>query len=431
MAKEHGKATIVLLLGTSSAGKGAIIKELMKQDALKESAEQMNWHEDGLDLVQRRRPLQNIHNEILASNPKGNSLVNELANAYGDINIRASIFSGKVTDDFLKELNKEASDVASVRMKQMEGLIELFHKQFMDAKASYTGVVMEELFKIAVENSKKGIPTILDLVPIEDYDVVAEFNKYMSNHNFSCPAIVAVAHCEVKDIVAHMDKRNAKGDPDEKRDGFFPLTQYGQMYRAVSKNDISKRQLGTVTTKDILDAAKKYGADRVDTSTVVLLENNKDAQGLVKKLGIIEGTPMEEDVAVTTDVPYDALFQTESEGGKSGNEATVEIAKQLNILATRKSQVPNSPSPTAELINQSLKERAAEKTLSSTSKMSKELNIDLSQIQYNSTITTDQSIKNKQEESKQSIPNIDLNKSQEQEPQKENTGNTSHFKNKV
>lgn len=49
MPKEHGKATIVLLLGTSSAGKGTIIKELKTQDAQKPTATQKNWHEDGLD----------------------------------------------------------------------------------------------------------------------------------------------------------------------------------------------------------------------------------------------------------------------------------------------------------------------------------------------------------------------------------------------
>jgi len=276
--KEYGKGSIVLLIGTSSAGKGTIIKELKRQDELKPESERLNWQEDGLDLEYRR---------------------------YNSGN-----------------------------------------------RPSFPKKIMENIYSNAINNSRNGLPTILDLVPLEicdNYDVVREFNKYCQSQNFSCPSIIALAHCDISTMVEHMDKRNASGDPLEKRDGFFPLKQYANTYYIT--NDDKSKTIGYITMGDVLNAANKYGDD--NRGNVVLLENSKDAQEFIEKIGMAQDSPLDKPVKVTTDINYDVLYQTDPKNNTTlGSQATLQIAENITKLSTINSLMPQEPHPVAELIRQ-------------------------------------------------------------------------------
>lgn len=351
MTKEHGAATIVLLIGTSSAGKGTIIKEMKKQDGLKPGEDQLEWQEDGLDIECSKHPsLYKLHKGIIEKDSDSQEMFDALEKDLGEMRVLETIDMG------ISELEKHKSTYSPEAIEKFKMLIEKHHEPFQKAREETTPIskIMENVFARAVENSKAGKPSVLDVVPLNGYDVVGEFNKYMDDHDFSCPSIIAVAHCEVPQIVKHMDKRNRVGV--EVRDGFFPIGQYGQMYRAAEDGD---RVVGQLTTQDVLDAANKYGANR---GKVILLENDTDAQGLVKKLGISpEEHKSTDPIDITTDVPYDYLGQTDPRGveekaveekdvRQSGSAATTEIAKHLNGFATRHSVVPESAHPLADIV---------------------------------------------------------------------------------
>ena len=337
--KERGKATIVLLFGTSSAGKGTIIKELKKQDEAKDPKDRLDWQEDGLDLECRRHPnLGDVHLSIVDQDPDFIDL--KTKQNLEPINILLPIHNNK--------LPEESEIYSADKLTKIQGLIEKYCEPFQEAakNSPSNSQIMENIFARAMENSRNGLPSVLDVVPLGKYDVVAEFNKYMADHNFSCPSVIAVAHCDINKIVKHMDSRNATGVQEERRDGFFPLNQYGEMYEVAQEGD---RVIGQLTTQDILDAAQKYGDAK---GGAILFENSKDAQGLIKTLGIKEGNaPNDEKIKVTTKVPYDAVYQTDPESENSANpQAITEIAKRINSLATRESELPLETHPVAKTL---------------------------------------------------------------------------------
>ena len=214
MGKEHGRATIALIIGTSSSGKSTIIKAMKQQDeeaarnarAKGENYQSINWQEDGLDIASKRFPsLLEMHKQIIRENVDSKKKFEVLTEALGaDIRVLEMIWLG--TEEKLKEYVKSHSlDVKS----KLEDLIQQHRKAFEDASKVVPSrqEIVEDIFARSVNNSKEGKPTVLDMIPLGDYDVIGEFNKYMARQKFSCPLVVIVAYCDVPQIVEHMDRR--------------------------------------------------------------------------------------------------------------------------------------------------------------------------------------------------------------------------------
>ncbi len=328
---DHTPAPIVLLFGTSSAGKGTIIEELKNQNSHKSENERLDWQEDGSDLA-----LKKHINKIIDGNQQSKKIFNSLSDKkFSEMEILEPIFKGK-----LKVGNSELSLLEEVSEANMDAFISKLSesKQSLYTKENIGNLQklatthqsvfaenepiarLQEVFGRAVNNSQKGVPTILDFIPLGGYDTVQKFRDYMEERKLYCPLIVAVAHCDVSKVIEHMAARNASAQPGEERSDFSPFKQYGRMYRA-AKDD--ETVIGELTPEEIFNAAAKFGG------------SVEDAKTLLSNLGIAEDVDPKKPVKITTNLPHDLLLQTdprnaEIESGVGAPKAIKESAQLIN-----------------------------------------------------------------------------------------------------
>ncbi|MFM8186443.1 MAG: hypothetical protein ACKN9I_05905 [Alphaproteobacteria bacterium] len=294
-------APIVLLFGTSSAGKTRIINNVMILDESLPETERARWEVNGSDL---EAPRQWKALDPARDHENFKSL---LKNGFEREEIDNAILSGA--------LPSGASDkYAAEDISKLQGLIGEYHELYKNTVANMSNEkVLEAVFARALEQSREGIPSILDVVPLKNgYDVVKAFNEYMEKNGSQSPTTVAVAYCGINELVDHMEKRNKTGDPEEIRNNFVPIQQFGIVYRHAKEGD---NVIGEITIQDVINAANKYGENRGSGTS---LESHPDAQAVLKNLGIPEGFPEDHPIKITTKFPCNVVYQTDLR--KSGED---------------------------------------------------------------------------------------------------------------
>jgi hypothetical protein len=177
----------------------------------------------------------------------------------------------------------------------------------------------------AIENSKNGKPTILDMVPNSGGgDMVAAFEKRLVERNFTCPTRVALVHLSVADLTERMDQRNQKalaagGNPNDQRNGIFPFQQYAAIFGAIAEE--GSHGLGTLHSDDIHKAVEKFG-DKKDAAI-----RDREGKELLDRLGFAEGKTS---ITVGAKVKADVVFE------HSSASATTEIAEDIRGWAREK-----------------------------------------------------------------------------------------------
>lgn len=352
--RSEGKAAIVMILGLSSVGKSNVIR------TTQELAPDLNWVEDGWDFDIKRNPgIQERHEAIIASNPQSQKEFTDLVQKLDDgteydsklkvllpinegkLNIPTE--DGKITISLLdKSLDYEtlASSLphdTPYNREVIEGLqklAQLHHDEFKEAwkDAPTTVSRMESMFDRAMENSMQGRPTIFDtLPPSQKYDTVAEFKKYMEEHNFSGPTCIVLNYCDVGEMIKNMDKRNASGEKGEERADFRPIFYYGEQYRVAQEGD---KVIGHLTTDEIFEAVSKYGQNKGAVSRESLPED-KNAQDLLESLGAPKDMlRTSTTIPITTDIPYDYLALTRPKDEEKAKTAIVDVANHINSFAS-------------------------------------------------------------------------------------------------
>ncbi len=353
---DHTRAPIVLLFGTSSAGKGVIIEELKNQNSQKLENERLDWQEDGSDLALRKHI-----NKIIDGDEESKKIFNSLSDKkFSEMEILAPIFTGKLKVEnqelFLREEISEATIDAfidglseskkPIYTKENIGNLQKLATTHQSAFAENNPIArLQEAFGRAVENSQKGIPTILDCVPLGGYDTVQKLRDYMEEQSSPCPLIVAVAHCDVSKIVEHMNARNAGAQPGEERNDFSPLKQYGRMYRAAKDGET---QIGELTPEEIFNAATKFGG------------SSEDARALLRNLGIAEDADLVKPIKITTSLPHDLLLQTDPKNAKKERggapKAIRESAKLINEAVSNAITISKIAAETSDEEKSSAKE---------------------------------------------------------------------------
>lgn len=176
----------------------------------------------------------------------------------------------------------------------------------------------------AIENSKNGKPTILDMVPnSEGGDMVAAFEKRLVERNFTCPTRVALVHLSVADLTEIMDQRNQKalaagGNPNDQRNGIFPFQQYAAIFGASAEE--GSHGLGTLHSDDVHQAVEKFG--NKDGAV-----RDREGKELLDRLGFAEGKTS---ITVGAKVKADVVFE------HSSARATKQIAEDIRGWAREK-----------------------------------------------------------------------------------------------
>ena len=365
---EFSVGTVVLVLGTSSAGKGVIIKELKKQDKLKQKGERLEWQEDGLDAELRKHSLYDKHLGILKEeqdfkdlDPKldETQVLESVWNGGFKIGGQTTILLDAAKDECKNEIPPdEAHKYNPTNIEKLQNLATKHYDTFKAENAQRPPFtkMLENIFDRAIENSKKGLSSVIDSVAFVglEKDFATMFSEHMVRQNVSCPVIVALAHCDINKIVEHMDKRNADAVLGERRDGFYPFRHYGETYKVAQEGEVL---VGEFTINDIMAAANKYGEkDKGFLDIGGSLENSSEAQDLLKKLGVVEGHPLDQPIKVTARIKYDELYQTdpkntERENGESKNESPesiIKIAELINSLVANHSRDVNTTKDLSE-----------------------------------------------------------------------------------
>jgi hypothetical protein len=219
--KEHGKGTIVFLVGNPYAGKSTICNKLIATDKAKPKAQRLGWKVWGQDLEEEN---------------------------WGAFK--------KAKDDYSEAIKGEGNSyIVDCAQKISDLTPELF----------------ERIFDKAIQRSRKGEPIILDMLAREakkerynpnglkeSIDIVRLFQEHLKRKKFSCPTYVAVAYCDVPTLVAHASLRNEEGIRNRKP--YVPpqtiirtITSYNNTY---TQAELNNRIVDIVTPGNIIDSIK-------------------------------------------------------------------------------------------------------------------------------------------------------------------------------
>ncbi len=262
-------APIIFLLGTSTAGKTTICDQILNQEKIIKNLGLEVWGTDKQfdDNTVRCRDLLKDDQRFLNIEPKFPHVRNIIAGIYFSevkdnktgklLNLIGEEFDKKL-GNFLAETEGRFDEES---LKILKTLAEENPNNFKEKAKS---IFEESIFDKAIENSKNGKPTILDMVPSQK-DEVEEFKNYLAKKNHNCPTFVAVAHVPVKELTKRMGKRNKQAENENsgnERDGFFPFTQYAEIFGSNATNP--SQNLGTLSQVEVYQAIGKFGDKEIE-----------------------------------------------------------------------------------------------------------------------------------------------------------------------
>ena len=399
MGKGVANASIVLLLGTSTAGKSTLCREILEQNKNLPDDQKLDWQVSGHDIAvgelcleRNKRFLVELKDDprfqkIQELSPKFNEVESlkpliddpNVAKLYHAICEKALTYNGQ-TLKFLEDKDFDEKDFDEKIAKFLQVADpnqEFFNKEVLwqlrslaVERSEFFHAVVDEvfrpintdffekrryeevLFEKAIASSKAGKPILLDVVPDRVADgkgsstnIAERFEKYCAAQGHSCPIHVAVMHLPVRDLADRMEKRNVeaieRGEKTDVRNDLGYILQYPELYRPSSGQE-GERKVAELTVEDVEYAIAKFSKAGREENTV---EENKAFQekeeSLKEKLGFGDKQEASKGKAVEVVAipPFDRIYDVASK------ESTAEIAKKICALATDKSLTPLTPAP--------------------------------------------------------------------------------------
>jgi hypothetical protein len=344
---KRGSATIVLLLGTSTAGKSTICNKVLEKSKpvglMTSTKQEQNFVNFKINYDSKEWVVK-ADSETQTSGTSGDrkrvlTLEGEGAETRTveiDLKDQTVKVDGETIDDpessikvtklpvFTRDRDVLEGILLGTISDSPEGLQSTLQSQIQNFRPQMPSLKEQEylMFESAMENSLRGVPTLIDIVPTEEGNatVIQRFENYLKEQGFSAPTMTIQAHLDLPKLKTRMLHRNAT--QSDKRDGLFPANQYSRMYG----NTTSETHLGELKREDAESFIAEFGTKAT--------EDQK--KGLLEDLGFYEGV---DTVNIGPKQLSDILVNTETP------ESVAEIAQDIVNRSTSQSTTPQGPHP--------------------------------------------------------------------------------------
>lgn len=272
---QYGMGDIVVLAGTSTAGKTSIIKalKLLEPDRL----------EDGVDLRCHAIDLK----IMIKFNPDETEILRKSMQT--SLDITKAVFSTERSwKTEITPQEKIEAEAAIQRIKEKNDSFSSEEKEYID------GLFLNmklEMFDDAFEYSRRGGNIIFDVL------IIDAFARHLLTRNFNGPIRTVLTYCPFHALSARMEKRNKEavenGELSNQRIGEFPLMQFSEIYTQKEKGQVAFERITRAEATQAFDANFDKGIEakgNVSLSTEQLIEKEKLRVAFLANLGFKEGT---------------------------------------------------------------------------------------------------------------------------------------------
>jgi energy-coupling factor transporter ATP-binding protein EcfA2 len=242
---QKSNAIIILLYGTSTSGKTTICQSLKKlisdlkvdgTDSAFKRLEEHNYEEIFNYINNNKDQFPDLEHmyHLFTGNEIFNGILNERVNVNNKevllmLDLDESTFENMLEEKFSSGLQMEKQAIVILRRIAKSYLDQLYI------------LVHENMFNLAINNSLKEIPTILDIVPHPAHSgqfMIDLFLGQLKKVNHTGPTHIALIHCSIPQLSDRILERNRHaiihGDLENVRDQPFPFRQYSQLFGAVN-----------------------------------------------------------------------------------------------------------------------------------------------------------------------------------------------------
>ncbi len=310
-------ASIVFLLGTSTAGKSTICAKLEKSGwdvyGVDEDLANDESRCEGL-LSSESIPEFQKMKDFIESGVFPKSSFHPF-----DKGTMGLLFALCDVDKYLEE-NTSLDEEVKIVLKSLAKK----NPDFKEKAGFNFDSMQQRIFDHAIEKSKMGISVIID-----GSDGMRErFEEYAAKLNHNCSTSVALVHLPIPELAKRMEARNLRaletGDLSNQRSTLRPFEQYADFFGAnCDTKNLAEEEL---SREEVVFAASKFGQVGDDVK-------------LYDKLGFEEG---QDSILVGVKIKVDAVFD-------HAKMTTSEIAKGIKDLSAMASHFSSpSPSPSPE-----------------------------------------------------------------------------------
>ena len=269
---------VVVLVGTSTAGKTSIIKALRQLEP--------DRAEDGIDLRCDVELLRCLRKHAPDD-------VDALEHFMNSSDIIKAVFGEERP---YKASTSEAQKIEAEQVIQkLKKTVEALPKEELDAVFKSAE---PKMFDEAFEYSRQGRSMICDAL---DVDVLA---RYVRMRNFDGPMRVVLTYCPFHRLSSRMEQRNkeaqASGNLSNQRIGEFPFLQFSDLY---SKKEVGQTTLEVITRQQAITTFDKHfdqgTADKIrdhqahnlpiPSAEEILMEKESTRQRFLENLGFEDG----------------------------------------------------------------------------------------------------------------------------------------------
>lgn len=257
-SRECGKGEIILLYGTSSAGKSTICQEISKFCP--------QWRINSLDQASKLYIAKVIHDLF----PYEKDVI---LKTFTQSDIYSIIFYGESDfRDGASIVDQKKAVKARLKIKQNKQLV---------FKNCNIDVIEKEMFENAVQDAKAGQSTVIDTVDF------LQFFSYLKYHSFNCPVRYGLVYCPFSKLRERISRRNQNLKLVERRYGVHPFFQFSEFYENTRDNN---NFVERIYRKDVIEAYRQTFIEYItnlpqkktfDTYVTSLNDEKK----LLKKLG--------------------------------------------------------------------------------------------------------------------------------------------------